>query len=83
MCGTGLVSPFLITAIECPSLNLTNGVITYAVVNTSEFEIGTIATHLCNTEFALVGNVNRTCMDDGQAGVWSESAPTCERKDFA
>ena len=78
---------FFIAAIQCTSLNLTNGVITYAANTTSEFEIGTVATHMCDAGFALVGNMNRTCVDDNQKdidayGVWSESAPTCECKDF-
>ena len=54
----------------------------YAADNTSEFEIGTVATHSCSAGFALVGDVTRTCMDDDQAdiiGVWSGSASTCER----
>ena len=58
--------------------------IAYAADTTSEFEIGTVATHTCNTGFALVGGVTRTCMGDDQAdiiGVWSGSAPTCECKD--
>ena len=59
----------------------------YAVDITPEFELGTVATHniMCDTGFALVGGVTRTCMDDDQAdiiGVWSGSAPTCERKDL-
>ena len=60
--------------------------IVFASDTTSDFEIGTVATHSCNTGFALVGDTTRTCMDDDQAdivGVWSGSAPTCERKDFA
>ena len=59
--------------------------ITYAANTTSEFEIGTVATHLCDAGFALIGNMNRTCVDDNQediVGVWSENAPACERKDF-
>ena len=59
--------------------------ITYAADTTSEFEIGTVATHICNAGFLRVGDMTRTCMDDDQAdifGVWSGSAPTCERKDF-
>ena len=73
------------TAIECPSLNNTNGMITYADDTTPEFEIGTVATHTCNARFALIGDMARTCMDDDQAdvvGVWNGSASTCERKDF-
>ena len=66
-------------------LNLVNGMVSYVVDTTAEFEIGTIATHICNADFALVGSLTRTCMDDDQAdnvGVWSGSAPTCERKQF-
>ena len=80
-----LYSTYFSTAIECPSLSVTNGVITYAADITSEFEISIVATHTCNARFALVGDMTRTCMDDDQAdvvGVWSGSAPTCERKDF-
>ena len=59
--------------------------ITFAANTTSEFDVGTIATHLCDSGFALVGSMNRTCVDDNQediVGVWSESAPTCEGKDL-
>ena len=57
----------------------------YASDTTSDFEIGTVATHTCIAGFALVGNMTRTCIDNEQAdivGVWSGSAPTCERNDF-
>ena len=63
-------------------MSITNGVITYAVDTTSEFDIGTVATHSCSAGFALVGDMTRTCTDDDQAdivGVWSGSASTCER----
>ena len=59
--------------------------ILYAADTTPEFEIGTVATHTCITGFALVGDMTRTCMDNDQAdivGVWSGSAPTCERNNF-
>ena len=80
-----IYSTYFSTAIECPSLSVSNGVITYAADTMSELEVGTVATHTCNAGFALVGDMTRTCMDDDQAdivGVWSGSAPTCERKDF-
>ena len=73
----------LIAAIECPSLSFTDGTITYAADTTPDFPIGTVATHTCSAGFALVGDMTRTCMDDDQEdiiGVWSGSAPTCERK---
>ena len=60
--------------------------ITYAPDNTPDFDIGTVATHTCNVGFALVGEVGtRTCFEDDSQdipGVWSGSAPTCERKNF-
>ena len=69
-----------ILANECPSLSLTNGVITYATDSIPDFEIGTVATHSCDPGFGLVGDMTRTCMNAGLFGVWSGSAPTCERK---
>ena len=59
--------------------------ITYAADTTPEFNIGTVATHTCDAGFALVGDMTRSCEDDDQAaiiGVWSGSAPTCERNQF-
>ena len=72
-----------IAAIECPTLSLTDGSVAYAADTSPDFSIGTVATHSCSAGFALVGDVTQTCMDDDQAdiiGVWSGSAPTCERK---
>ena len=57
----------------------------FAADTTPEFEIGTVATHTCNTAFALVGGMTRTCTDDDQAdivGVWSGRPPTCECKGY-
>ena len=57
--------------------------ITYVPDITIYFEIGTVATHVCDDGFSLVGDMTRTCMDDDQAdtiGVWSGTAPTCLRK---
>ena len=83
MNGVTVVLHLFITAIECPPLSLANGMITYAGDTTPGFEIGTGATHACDTGFALVGFVTRTCEDDDQAdivGLWSGSPPpTCER----
>ena len=72
-----------LAAIECPSLSLTDGSVAYAADTSPEFSIGTVATHSCSAGFALDGDMSQTCMDDDQAdiiGVWSGSAPTCERK---
>ena len=71
------------TAIECPTLSLTDGMVTFAADSTPDFEIGTVATHTCNADFGLVGDMTRTCIDDDQSdtvGVWSGSPSACERK---
>ena len=76
-----IVIQSFISAIECPSLSLTNGVIVYASDTSPEFEIGTVATYSCDAGFAVVGDMTRTCLDNNQldiVGVWSGSAPTCE-----
>ena len=83
VCFHSLILFFFIAAIECPSLSLTDGLVAYAADTSPDFSIGTVATHTCSAGFALVGDVTRTCMDDDQAdiiGVWSGSAPSCERK---
>ena len=64
-------------------LSLTNGMITYVVDATAEFEVMTIATHTCNAGFSLVGDMTRTCIVDDQVdivGVWSGSPHTCDDK---
>ena len=69
------------TAIECPSITLTNGMVAYAADNSPPFSLGTVATYTCSPGFALVGDMTRTCMDDDQAdivGVWSGVASSCE-----
>ncbi len=56
--------------LELPSL--ANGFIQYGVVDfmdmTPGFDEGTIATHACNTGFALIGNTRRE---------WSGQTPEC------
>ena len=39
--------------------------------------VGTVIFYSCNTNFELVGFVNRVC---APGGVWSGEAPTCEGK---
>ena len=81
MCITPIIYSF-ITGIECPSLIIANGAVIYAPDNVPQFDIGTVATHSCNPDFGLVGEIARTCLDDDQAdidGVWSGNPSTCER----
>ena len=69
----------LYTTAICPDLDLlVSGVISYAPDMTSPFrDIGTVATHICDDGFVLVGVGTRECQ---VGGMWSESPPTCERK---
>ncbi len=76
--------PFF-AAIECEDLTLpANGEIMYTKDTVANFEIGTLAIYTCFPGYTLVGDTNRTCVDDNQAdgnGVWnithSKSEPTC------
>ena len=65
----------------CPDLEpLVNGAISYDPDLTPPFrDIGTVATHTCDGGFVLVGAGIRECQD---GGTWSESPPTCERKEL-
>ncbi len=73
------------TAIECPPLDLiTNGVITYAIDTTPNYDLGTEATYDCDAGFALNlslgGSEMRTCVDDNgldAIGVFDRQAPRC------
>ena len=58
-----------------------NGSVFYS--NFSESIIsGTVATYQCNLGFALVGDVNATCVGNGRNvfGVWTSNESSCERK---
>ena len=59
-----------------------DGEISYSPDTEQPFDLGTVALHECNLGFALVGPENRTCVEDNLVGVFTESAPTCERNRF-
>ena len=62
-----------------------NGEISYAPDTEQPFDLGTVASHECNLGFFLVGTENRTCVEDDPGsvvGIFSESPPTCERKEI-
>ena len=72
---------YLFPCIEiCSDLpSLTNGDIDYGgagFTSTSSRPMDTVATHTCNTGYTLNGGSTRTC---GSDGVWSGSAPSCQR----
>ena len=63
----------LSTAVDCGALSdPANG----QVNDTGGTTFGQTATYSCNTSYNLVGNSTRVCQ---ATGVWSGSAPTCER----
>ncbi len=76
------------TAIQCSSLEpIPNGVITYALDNTPNYDLRTLATYACDTGFildlSLGGSEIRTCVDDmdnDAEGVFDRQAPRCVRK---
>ena len=80
--------PNSFTAIECEPLPpIANGVITYGVGMTPNYELGTVATYTCNSGFVLDftggGSETRTCVDDGDGdalGVFNGNVPSCVGK---
>ena len=60
----------ILPAIDCGDLNSpSNGQVTLTGTT-----FGSTATYECNTGFTLMGNMERTCQDDGN---WSGNEPTC------
>ena len=76
------------TAIECSPLPaITNGVITYTIDNTPNYELDSVATYACDPGFvldlSLGGSQLRSCVDDNgldAIGVFDRQAPICVRK---
>lgn len=57
-------------AVICDQLNLPNG----NIVLTNENREGSVATHTCNPQFILVGDMTRICQPDG---TWIGSEASC------
>ena len=68
------------TAVECLELApLENGVIAYSPDTEPPYELGTVASHVCNQGYRLVGVQTRVCEDVGTAvGEFSGEPPVCE-----
>ena len=63
-----------LTVVDCRTLtNPTNGQVSYTAGTT----FGQTATYSCNTGYGLVGDSIRMCQ---ATGMWSGSAPTCQRE---
>ncbi len=72
-------------AIEClPLQAITNGLITYAPDNISDYELGTVATYACEPGFfldvSMGGSEMRTCVDDNDIRDFDKQEPRCIRK---
>ena len=73
-----LLSLYTVLCSNLPAL--TNGVISYsttAISGSRPWPVDTVATHTCDSGFALSGNEQRTCQSSGE---WNGSAPTCVGK---
>lgn len=59
-----------------------NGAISYSSGMSSTFDFGTIATYSCESGFAVIGSLKRTCGGDGSSltGEWDGYDPTCYGK---
>ena len=59
-----------------------NGQLSYAPDTIAPYDFGTVATHVCDTGFGIVGSMTRTCERVGisPVGAWSGSATTCDGK---
>ena len=75
---------YIHSAIECEPLpNIVNGSIIYAEDTIANYELGTVATYLCDDGFFLMGEDQRNCtVGDGTSavGVFDKPLPTCIRK---
>ena len=69
-----------LTAVECLELApLENGVITYSLDTEAPYALDTVASHVCNQGYRLVGVQTRVCEDVGTAvGEFSGEPPVCE-----
>ena len=75
---------FVCSATECePLLDVANGTITYAEDTIPNYELGTVATYMCDDGFFLMGEDQMNCtVGDGTSavGVFDKQSPTCIRK---
>ena len=71
---------FLLLAIVCEALVLTNGLISYSTDTEPLLIYGTVATFVCVPGYSLSGNRERTCFGDGvdTVGRWSGEMPSCQ-----
>ena len=63
----------ILSVAVCEALGIQNGMVRIPG-DISCIKSGTVATHLCNMNFFLDGNQERTCMGNG---FWSGVVPVC------
>ncbi len=77
-----------VAAIQCLPLDpIINGVITYAIDTTPNYDLNIVATYACDAgyflDLSLGGSEMRTCVDDDgldAIGKFNNQAPRCIRK---
>ena len=66
----------------CPDIpNPLNGKIEFAEDKLAPFDLGTVATYICDFGYAVTeGNEMRVCVMDelSEAGTWNGNATTCD-----
>ena len=64
---------------------LMNGELSYGTDVTDPYDFGTVATHICDTGFGIIGNVERTCEKFGTSpvGTWRGTVTTCGGRDHS
>ena len=84
MVGFPLPTVYIATALTCSGLSVPqNGRIFFTPDTTSPYDYNSVATYACNPGFGLTGgDPTRTCGgdDSSTSGVWSGTAPVCNRK---
>ena len=80
--STIYIYAFPVIAIQCSTLNIENGMISYTPDATPPYSINTMANYTCNTGFSLMGNALRACVDDNDQadtnGTWNGTDPSCQ-----
>ena len=72
VCSGDCSTSYSYPTVVCPSLSLTNGMISYSDLTLG---VDSVATHTCDSGYTFNGGSTRTCRSDG---TWSGSDPTCE-----
>ena len=65
-------------AAQCPPLPvIANGMIAYGPDTTPDYDVGTVATYVCDKGFNLFGAMTRVCQSDR---TFSDSPPVCTQR---